>query len=74
MADSALWSHTQTSSAEAQSAFPARRFVRRHLVEHGLAHLVADVELVTSELATNALLHTRRSFTLSLDHNAWSWL
>ena len=70
MADSPLWSHTQTFSAEAQSAFLARRFVRRHLVEHGLAHLVADVELVTSELATNALVHTRRSFALSLDHNA----
>jgi anti-sigma regulatory factor (Ser/Thr protein kinase) len=37
-------------------------------MEHGLAYLVPDVQLVTSELATNALMHTRRPFTLSLDH------
>jgi anti-sigma regulatory factor (Ser/Thr protein kinase) len=70
MVDTALWSHTQTFPAEAQSAFLARRFVGRHLLEHGLAHLIADVELVTSELATNALVHTRKPFTLSLEHNA----
>jgi anti-sigma regulatory factor (Ser/Thr protein kinase) len=68
MADSALWSHTQTFPAEAQSASLARRFVAHHLMEHGLAYLVPDVQLVTSELATNALMHTRRPFTLSLDH------
>lgn len=69
MSDRALWSHTYRFPAEARSVFLARRFVGRHLVEHGLANLLSDVELVTSELATNALLHARTPFTLSLDQH-----
>jgi hypothetical protein len=36
------------------------------LVEHGLPDLVEDVQLVATELATNAILHARTSFTLTL--------
>lgn len=70
MSDSELWSQTHTFPVEPQSVFLARRFVGGHLVEHGLGNLVADVELVTSELATNALLHARTPFTLNLAQDA----
>ena len=44
----------------------ARTFVRHHLVAHGMAHLADDVALVVSELATNAVVHARTPFTVSL--------
>jgi anti-sigma regulatory factor (Ser/Thr protein kinase) len=44
----------------------AREFVRQHLLAHGLAHLVDDVRLVTSELATNAMIHARTPFVVTL--------
>lgn len=60
------WSHEIDLAAEAISASRARDFVRRHLVEHGLSHLSDDVELVVSELSTNAVTHAATSFTVSL--------
>jgi anti-sigma regulatory factor (Ser/Thr protein kinase) len=44
----------------------ARRFATRTLVGWGAEQLEDDVQVVASELATNALLHARTEFTLGL--------
>jgi anti-sigma regulatory factor (Ser/Thr protein kinase) len=62
-----LWSQRCTFPAEAESASRARTFVSHLLTEHDLSYLVQDVRLVTSELATNAMLHARTPFTVSLE-------
>jgi anti-sigma regulatory factor (Ser/Thr protein kinase) len=67
MLHSALWSYEATFPAEAKSVSRARDFIGRRLTEHDLSYLVDDVRLVASELATNALLHARKPFTLSLE-------
>jgi anti-sigma regulatory factor (Ser/Thr protein kinase) len=61
-----LWLHTCTFPAEAGSASGARSFISRRLAEHDLSYLDEDVRLVVSELATNAMLHARTPFTVSL--------
>ncbi|WP_254185460.1 ATP-binding protein [Nocardioides panacis] len=61
-----LWSYEVELTAELASASRSRGFVRRHLSVHGLAHLSDSVELVVSELATNAVLHAGTRFTVSL--------
>jgi anti-sigma regulatory factor (Ser/Thr protein kinase) len=48
------------------SASKARAFVRHHLIAQGLAHLIDDVTLVVSELATNAMMHAQTPFKVSL--------
>lgn len=60
------WSHEVRLAADPTSAAVAREFTRRHLVEHGLPHLVDDVRLVASELATNAITHARTAFVVAL--------
>jgi anti-sigma regulatory factor (Ser/Thr protein kinase) len=40
--------------------------VRRHLREHALSRLSDDLELVVSELSTNAMVHAATSFKVSL--------
>src|SRR4051794_35781869 len=54
------------------SASRARSFVSQHLARHRLGHLTDPVQLVTSELATNALVHAQTTFsvTLSADDHA----
>ena len=67
MAGNALnWSHQTTFEATPISASKARAFVSGHLVDHRLLHLVDPVRLVASELATNALLHARTAFSVTL--------
>lgn len=61
-----LWSHEVRLPAEAGSVARARVFVSRHLEDHGMPHLVGDLELVVSELATNALVHARSPFKVLL--------
>jgi anti-sigma regulatory factor (Ser/Thr protein kinase) len=61
-----LWSHETSLAAEASSAARARAFVIRHLLDHDLPHLVDDIELVASELATNAMAHAQTPFTVIL--------
>ena len=61
-----LWSCDIKLTAQPMSASQARHFVRHHLLVHGLAHVSDDVELVVSELATNAMLHAQTSFKVSL--------
>ena len=53
-------------AAEPISASRSRRFVRHVLAEHELSHLTDDVELVVSELATNAMAHAPTSFKVTL--------
>lgn len=66
MGQNASWSHEIVLSADAASASKARDFVCVHLTEHHLQYLVEDVRLVVSELATNAMVHARTSFTVTL--------
>lgn len=60
------WSHGTTLQATPTSASGARAFVSRHLVDHRLAYLVEPIRLVVSELATNALVHGRTPFVVTL--------
>jgi anti-sigma regulatory factor (Ser/Thr protein kinase) len=60
------WSHDTTLEATPVSAAGARAFVSRHLVDHRLTDLVEPVRLVVSELATNALVHGRTAFVVTL--------
>ncbi len=66
MGTSTLWSQDITLAAQPTSASRSRAFVRHHLAGHGLSHLSDDVELVVSELATNAMVHAATSFKVSL--------
>jgi hypothetical protein len=56
-------------AAEPKSASRARAFVCHHLVEYRLLHLVDNVRLVASELATNAIVHARTPSTLTLSRS-----
>lgn len=60
------WSHEAVLVAEPVSASSVRDFIRLHLVEHDLRYLVEDIRLVASELATNAMVHARTPFTVTL--------
>lgn len=66
MAPSTDWSHEAILAAEPQSAAMARDFVCLHLLAHHLSHLVEDVRLVVSELATNAVAHAQTPFVVTL--------
>ena len=63
--------------ADLSSPSKARDFVRDHLVAHGADHLVEDIRLVASELATNAVRHAGSAFTVGLDvgdHDVRLWV
>jgi len=66
MVSIADWSHETVLAAEPMSAALARDFVCVHLVAHHLLHLVEDVRLVASELATNAVAHAQTPFAVTL--------
>ena len=66
------WEHEIQLAPEPASVSEARTFVSDHLIAHGLVGLVDDVELVASELATNATLHARTPFEVSLRGDASS--
>jgi anti-sigma regulatory factor (Ser/Thr protein kinase) len=68
------WSHETVLAAEPQSAALARDFVSLHLLAHHLPHLVEDVRLVVSELATNALAHAQTPFLVTLSSTEGSVL
>ncbi len=60
------WQHAAGFPDRASSVAGARAFVTLHLVDHDLERLVEDLQLVVSELATNALLHGRTGFLVVL--------
>ena len=64
-----LWSHELSLPAEMRSVKQAREFVCLHLAEHELSHLLDDVRLVVSELATNAVVHAGMTWKLSLSRS-----
>lgn len=64
------WTHTREFAPGPRSASGARGFVRSHLEEHGLPQLVPGVQLVASELVTNALLHARTTILVTLEQLA----
>jgi len=66
MNEMAGWSHETVLAAEPVSASKARDFICQHLVAHGLLYLVEDIRLVASELATNAMVHARTPFAVTL--------
>lgn len=68
------WAHETALSADPTCAREARDFVALHLVEHDLLHLVEDLRLTVSELATNALRHARTPFTVTLQKRGGSVL
>lgn len=67
MAASEHWSHQVELTAHEVSVPAARAFVTQNLLRQGCPDdLVDDVELVVSELATNALVHGQAEFTVKL--------
>ena len=60
------WKYDLELTAHATSASRARSFVGQRLAEHELQYLADDVQLVVSELATNALTHALTPFTVTL--------
>ena len=66
MSKTPSWSHHVALASEEASAGRARDFVAGHLIDHALFYLVEDVRLVASELATNAVLHAGRPFSVTL--------
>jgi anti-sigma regulatory factor (Ser/Thr protein kinase) len=55
--------------SDLQAVTLARAFVRRTLGSWKMASLTADVELLASELVTNAVLHARTALRLTLRHD-----
>lgn len=66
MTNSPKWSAATRLVAAPLSAVRARAFVHHHLLGHQLPHLVDTVQLVASELATNAVVHAQTDFTLTV--------
>ena len=60
------WCHECTFVQDRRSPARARAFVVHHLSEHRLHDLVEPVRLIASELATNAVVHARTAFTVTL--------
>ena len=60
------WSHDVSLPAVPPSAGAARAFVATHLQCHNVTDRIATIELVTSELATNAIEHARTPFTVTV--------
>ena len=65
MPQTSLWSLGATFPPESREIRRAREFARQTLVDHELEHLVDDVRLVVSELATNATKHARTAYTVT---------
>ena len=59
---------SRTFEPEPAEVIAARHFVTRMLREWGVAE--ADIPLLVSELATNAVLHARSEFTVRVDADA----
>ena len=60
------WSYQALLPSDPRSSSFARELVSHRLPAHGLEHLVHDVRLVASELATNAVLRGRAPFIVRL--------
>lgn len=54
-----VWADEVQFAPASTSPAAARDFVERLLMHHELAYLVDDIQLVVSELVTNAVVHAR---------------
>jgi anti-sigma regulatory factor (Ser/Thr protein kinase) len=66
VADLAPWEHRATWPPDVRHVAAAREFVAGHLVQHQLDHEVDILRLVVSELATNAVVHARSPFVVTM--------
>lgn len=66
MTSQVLWATDTRLSADLGSAARARAFVAARLNERELTQLVDDVQLVVSELVTNAVVHARAPIVVAL--------
>ncbi len=60
------WTYRRRWAPDRTVVAEAREFVTTHLAHHELPHLAADAALVVSELATNAVVHARTPFEVTL--------
>lgn len=60
------WSHAAEFAADPASVRMTRLWVSQRLLDHDLAYLVDDLQLVVSELATNAMMHAETPFVVTL--------
>ena len=63
----ALWVREAHLNPEPRSAALARDFVGDELRQHNLPYLVLDVQLVVSELVTNAVRHAHTNIDVMLE-------
>jgi anti-sigma regulatory factor (Ser/Thr protein kinase) len=63
------WSDHLLLPCEPSSAARARAFARSALEDHDLGEVIDEVQLVVSELASNAVVHAKTSFTVSVAGN-----
>jgi anti-sigma regulatory factor (Ser/Thr protein kinase) len=70
----ALWVREAHLDPEPRSAALAREFVGHELRRHDLRYLVLDVQLVVSELVTNAVRHARTMIDVTLEGQPFSVL
>jgi len=63
------WSHADVFAADPVSMSRVRAFVGASLLEHADGPMVADMQLVANELATNALVHTGTPFSVALERD-----
>ncbi len=59
MGHQVVWCVEEQFAPERSSVREAREFVVRALARHGLTYVLDDVQLVVSELVTNAIVHAR---------------
>jgi anti-sigma regulatory factor (Ser/Thr protein kinase) len=64
------WAHHLLLPCDPTSAAQARVFIRRVLNDHDLGHLIDEVQLVASELASSAFVHANTPFTVSAAGNS----
>lgn len=64
------WSRHAELTAAPATAADAREQVTSYLAEHGLTDLCDPVRVVASELVTNALVHARTPFTVTLSQSS----
>jgi len=62
----APWEHRATWPSDVRHVATARDFVGEQLVRHRLDHEVDILRLVVSELVTNAVLHARSPFVVTV--------
>lgn len=64
------WSQESSFPPEPSSVAQAREFVLRQLIDRGRVDIAEEVRLVTSELATNAVIHAKTKFTVRIREDA----